>query len=259
MEQKDAKATTGPDWRLWFGLGASLLWLVLGFVYIGSFIGFETFLEQGADVIGGFLEGGFAPLAFLWLVIGFFLQHRELAENTEAIRMQYTEMRRTAENAEIQARAIQANELHARQDTFIEIAAMVQRQLGGLAGVYYAAIISDEQRGMVSPDKLAEMWERTVGDHELFSRSLLALHFAALARGDSSKELFLGNDQRRAYADRFITIFSRLLDAARDCDAEGMISEAILGGSTGLLFQIIREHRDGIPAPDYQPVPLRKK
>ncbi len=258
-ETAAAEDRTPRDWRIWFGLGLSVLWLLLGVLYIGSFIGFRSFLEQGAAVIGGFLEGGFAPLAFLWLVIGYFLQQRELAENTRAIQAQYAEMRRTAEQAEIQARAIQANELHARQDTFIEIAAMVQRQLGGLAGMIYAAVAVRVHPKEVSPERVGEMWGRAVGDHELFSRSLLGLHFAQVAAGGSSKEMFLGDEQRRAYADRYISIFSRLLETARDCDPEGMISEAILGGSNGLLFQILREHRDGIPAPDYQPIPINRK
>jgi len=38
--------------------------------------------------IGSFLEGAFAPLAFLWLVIGHFMQQREIASPTKAIGIQ---------------------------------------------------------------------------------------------------------------------------------------------------------------------------
>ena len=41
------------------------------------------------ETLGNFLEGAFAPLAFLWLVIGYFLQKKELVQNTTAIKMQY--------------------------------------------------------------------------------------------------------------------------------------------------------------------------
>ena len=43
-------------------------------------IGWDRFISQPADALGGFLEGAFAPLAFLWLVVGFFLQQRQLME-----------------------------------------------------------------------------------------------------------------------------------------------------------------------------------
>jgi hypothetical protein len=84
-------------------------------------VGLPRFASQPADVVGGFLEGAFAPLAFLWLVIGFFMQQKELSANARAIRLQYREMKRSAEQAEVQARAISLSELHQRQDTFLKI------------------------------------------------------------------------------------------------------------------------------------------
>ena len=58
-------------------------------------------------VIGNFLEGAFAPLAFLWLVLGLFMQQRELSNNTEMLR-------RTSEQSEKQTQAIAATEMNAR-------------------------------------------------------------------------------------------------------------------------------------------------
>ena len=93
------------DWRVWFGLATTALWIFLGIEYIGGVVGWGAFAKQPAESLGAFLEGAFAPLAFLWLVIGFFLQQRELSENTKAIRGQFEQLRRAAEHAEIQARA----------------------------------------------------------------------------------------------------------------------------------------------------------
>ena len=105
-------ARSKRDWRIWFGVASTAFWLWLGLLYIGLVVGWGDFVTQPAESLGGFLEGAFAPLAFLWLVIGFFLQQRELRNNNEAIRAQYEQMRRAAESAEIQARAIQDNALH---------------------------------------------------------------------------------------------------------------------------------------------------
>jgi hypothetical protein len=70
----EGSAAPGRDWRIWFGLASTVFWLGLGFLYIATTVGWANFVSQPADTVGGFLEGAFAPLAFLWLVIGFFLQ-----------------------------------------------------------------------------------------------------------------------------------------------------------------------------------------
>ena len=67
------------DWRLAFGLGITAAWIVMGLLYIANVVGWLDFVRQSAPDLGGFLEGAFAPLAFLWLVIGFFLQQRQLS------------------------------------------------------------------------------------------------------------------------------------------------------------------------------------
>jgi hypothetical protein len=122
------------DWRLGFGVSATLIWLGLGFWYISTIVGWSEFVEQNAPSLGNFLEGAFALLTFLWLVVGFFLQQRQLMENTEAVRAQYTEMRRSAEQAGIQSQAILNNEMHIRQDLFIKTLETVKEQLRGIAG-----------------------------------------------------------------------------------------------------------------------------
>ena len=48
-------------------------------------------------------------------------------------------MRRTAENAEIQARAIRANALHQQQETTLMVADRVHRQLGAVVGLDVSA------------------------------------------------------------------------------------------------------------------------
>jgi hypothetical protein len=250
-EQAILEEPRDRDWRLWFGIVVTAVWLSLGLFYVFRVVGWSQFIAQGGDRIGDFLEGGFAPLAFLWLVIGFFLQHRELTSNARAIRLQYAEMKRMSAHAETQSRAIQANELHARQDTFIEISMMVQRQLGGLAGLLYVSIVGSRGAKAVSPEASAEMWARESSDPELFTRALLGLHFNAIQEHGTSRDLFLGNEDRTLHTHNFIRVFSRLIEEARACDPQGMIADAVSGSATGLLFAIMREHRDGIPAPKY--------
>ena len=209
-------------------------------------VGWERFVTQPAEGIGSFLEGGFAPLAFLWLVIGFFLQQHELHENTEAIRLQYAQMRRSAEQAEVQARAIQANELHARQDTFIEIQEMVRRQLGGIAGMLYMSSQADAADGDLAEGPLGRMWAQlNMGDPEVFSRAMLMLHFNPPPDVSDPRVLFYGTPIRTRHCENFIRIFDRLVAEARSCDPSGILSDAVQGSAHANLYRRMREHREG--------------
>ena len=118
------------DRRIWFGLAATFIWVLLGFIYISSNIGWSSFVTLPIDEMGSFLEGAFAPLAFLWLVIGLFIQQTVLAENNR-------ELRRTNLQSEKQTQAIAATELNARQETFFKIAENTRKQLGAISGLLF--------------------------------------------------------------------------------------------------------------------------
>lgn len=47
--------------------------------------------------IGDFLTVVFAPLAFFWLVIGYFQQQKELRQNTKALNLQAEELKNSVE------------------------------------------------------------------------------------------------------------------------------------------------------------------
>src|SRR5688572_20786641 len=89
-------ARESTDWRVRLGVGATAVWLVLGLLYISSVVGWADFVRQKAPALGEFLDGAFAPLAFLWFVVGFFLQQRQLEDNTAMLSQQLEVMRQTA-------------------------------------------------------------------------------------------------------------------------------------------------------------------
>lgn len=59
----------------------------------------EDFLKLELNALGDFLAGSFAPLALLWLVIGYFQQGDELRQNSRALLLQAEELRQAAEHA----------------------------------------------------------------------------------------------------------------------------------------------------------------
>ncbi|MGD2168515.1 MAG: hypothetical protein PVF63_10445, partial [Gammaproteobacteria bacterium] len=112
--QFSTAADGGLSWLLWLGLAVTVVWSLLGLAYIFGALGWDQFIGLGPDQLGSFLEGSFAPLAFLWLVIGYFLQREELRQNTEAMRAQSREIQLSVEQARIQSDKMIETELHAR-------------------------------------------------------------------------------------------------------------------------------------------------
>jgi hypothetical protein len=193
--------------------------------------------------LGQFLEGAFAPLAFLWLVIGQFQQQRELMENNRAIQRQFEVMQRTAEHAEIQARAVSANELHARQDTFIELAALVQRQCSAALGLLYGSSQGPAGNGRVPSAEFAELWRaHGSGDPEVFARAMFGLMFAGT--DETPYELYYGTPVRTRHTENVYRAFTRLLRNAADCDPDGMITDALLGSALGRVYRTIEQQRE---------------
>jgi hypothetical protein len=231
-----------PDWRLRLSLGLTAAWLVLGFLYISNVVGWTGFVSQKAPALGSFLEGAFAPLAFLWLVVGFFLQQRQLEQNTSMLSAQLETMQRSAAQAEVQSRAIAADELHSRQDTFLRIAEMVREQLGVTAGWLYTSWAAGAgAAGMEGPGGALELWRsQGSGDQGVFDRACVALIYSNRI---GPAELFWGTPIRSGHSEAFMGAFERVLRLAERCDPDGVIADAIRGGTHGRLYRFMLESR----------------
>src|SRR5262245_53917744 len=239
-------APSGADRRTVFGIALTFLWVTVGAIYIGEGLGWQRFFAQPLGEMGDFLDGAFAPLAFLWLVLGLFIQQRELSSNNLAIQRQHEIMLRTAENAEVQTRAIAANELHARQDTFIDLAQLVGNQLEVISGMLFLSSQGFAGDGVVSDDEMDQLWGRmSSGESGVFSRRMLLLR----VNSDPIPgwQLFWGTPIRTRHCESFIHSFERLLRAAEGCDPDGMIADAVRGGAQGRLYTMMLQLRDDPP------------
>ena len=81
--------------RTLIGLLFTIAWLAGTAVYVA--FNWQKFLLLEPNAVGDFTAGVFAPLAFLWLVIGYFQQGEELKQNTEALRLQAEELKNSVE------------------------------------------------------------------------------------------------------------------------------------------------------------------
>ena len=233
MEALELSPVRTRDWRLRVSIFVTIGWLFLGLIYISNIVGWTEFARQNAPALGSFLEGAFAPLAFLWLVVGFFLQQQQLHENTHTIQLQLEEMRRTAEQAEVQARAIAANEYHARQDTFLRMNELVSAQLGMIAGL----LITSYHDG--SNTDVSELWRRqSRGESAAFSLEIIRL---CLPRTVEPAEFLFGTEIRSGHTERFVAAFERLLAQAERCDSDELIVTALREGPHGRVYRMATE------------------
>lgn len=220
------------DRRIWFGLATTFVWVLLGIVYISGNVGWSSFVSLPIDQMGTFLEGAFAPLAFLWLVIGLFIQQTVLAENNR-------ELRRTNLQSEKQTQAIAATELNARQETFFKIAENTRKQLGAISGLLFISSQGPAGDENVSQEELNEFWKQYAsGDFEVFSRRFLTLG------GDPEtdmEDLLYGTEIRQRHSNNFIVGYDRLLKLAAECDSDHIIRDALVYSAHGLLNIRMRE------------------
>jgi len=236
------------NWRIWLGLAVTACWILLGVTYISNVVGWSNFTVLPAEELGNFLEGAFAPLAFLWLVIGYFLQQKELQQNTEALRTQAIEIRRSAEQAVIQSENLAASEMHARQEAFLQIAKSVSAQLGSIAGLLFISSQGASGNSSITPLEISQLFsaQGAGNDLEAFSRRLLETH---LQQEDPQLQydLFYGTEIRARHSNNFIFTFERLLRRAASVDTENMIKDSLTASGHGFLYRIIKRHQQVAP------------
>lgn len=81
--------------RTLIGIAASAIWIV-GVAYL-AFSDTSALIKMTPNEWGDFLAGSFAPLAFMWLVLGYLQQGDELRLSTEALRLQAEELRNSVQ------------------------------------------------------------------------------------------------------------------------------------------------------------------
>jgi len=226
------KSYIPKDWRIWFAIGLTFFWCCFLAIYIARNVGWGSFLDLPIEEMGTFLEGAFAFLAFLWLVVGLFIQQSVLAENNE-------ELRRNNLHSEKQTQAIAATEMNARQETFFKIADSTRRQLGSISGLLFISSQGPVGNSNYTSEDLAEIWKQfAAGDAEVFSRLFLTMAGAADV---DFIDLFFGTEIRRRHTENFIVGYDRLIEMAKGCDTDNIILDTLIYSAHGLLNVRMRE------------------
>lgn len=222
------------DWRIWFGLVVTVFWIGGGIWFVMLSAAQDPDQAFTLEAVGSFLEGAFAPLAFLWLVLGLFMQQRELTRNTEALA-------RTVEQSEKQTVAIAATEMNARQETFFKIAESVKHQLAGISGMLFMSGLGPVGSGRFSREEMDEFFRNSAGgDCEIFARQFMTVDY--LEEGGLA-DLFYETEIRRKHTQNFRHTFSRLLRLAAGCDVDGIITDSLRQSAFGMLDRRMEMHQ----------------
>ena len=216
------------DWRVAFGLVVTVAWMTAGLIYLLGIVGWGNFVHLPTADIGSFLEGAFAPLAFLWLVIGHFMQQKEITANTKAIH--------------IQERSASRLELHSRRDSYFKLLNLIQDQLGSIASFHYFSVMGPSDKGEMTSEEFSEGRSASQrGDHAFFIRLMTGQTYKIKEDRNAIQEFYFGTEIRRRHTDNYVLTFEKLLKAAREVDTDDMISNALLYGSaTGRQYRIIK-------------------
>ena len=88
--------------EFWGVMGTAIYLLVIASTVAFKF---SDFVALDLNELGDFLAGAFGPIAFLWLVLGFLQQGRELKLSSEALLLQAKELKNSVEQQTIMAQA----------------------------------------------------------------------------------------------------------------------------------------------------------
>lgn len=102
------------------------MWILFGIYLLINF--WDSAIEL--NEIGDFVAGWVAPLAFFWLILGYYQQKEELNLNTEAITAQKLELQKQVQALEIQSEALKksANALHEYSRPYISISFHIEHR-----------------------------------------------------------------------------------------------------------------------------------
>jgi len=205
-----------------FGIISSSVWLFLSIIYLVQQMTWITFLALPLEEIGSYLGGVFSPLAFLWLVIGFFIQQSEILEN--------------ARNIETQAQ--QSN-----LDNFLKMSEIIYQHLGVITGYIFMSCREEfEEASEVALD-FEDIWSRSgTGDTGIFARNIIRYQIDPNGEPRDIAIILFSTEIRQRHSKNYKRVFENLLVDATQCDTTGSLNDALTNGTVwGILYKLICE------------------
>lgn len=206
-----------------FGVWLTVCWAIFLLVYMA--FSYQSFSGLEPNAVGDFLAGLFAPLAFLWLVVGLLQQGQEL-------KLQYYELKKSVDQYAEQSDALRGAEKHAKQSVLNDTRKLFERDLSSSAAIICNTIKHVAGRkSLTVMDRKTYWWESFAqGDSEAIVRNVYGM------LQDEGAEI---NDW--AAAASYINLSSDLARILDDLDDSGALSHLYERNYYGQLAKLLVE------------------
>jgi hypothetical protein len=211
----------------WFGLIVTVVWLFGGSFYIFYHEGWSQFINLDPNAHGDFFAGLFAPIAFLWLVIGYLQQTAELRMQREELEMQRKETGRLADESSRQSISIEENLKQSRRDVFLKTKELVDFEIEEVARRIHGPVMPMSRQESMADTFLA-------GDRDVYVRGLNDRF-----NGASQQEIAadLNRDDKEFHlALQIKALFEFLLDEAKKADDSLSLFHVVESSQKGVLY-----------------------
>lgn len=115
-----------PRCQYWFFVLLSFIYFLLLIEFFG--VNLADIQDLEPNELGDFLAGSFSPLAFLFLILGYLQNNKNLGQNTEALTQQAKALQQQAESLKLQAQELKTSN-QALQDQANELKKSVEQQV----------------------------------------------------------------------------------------------------------------------------------
>ncbi|CAM4093920.1 hypothetical protein [Acinetobacter pragensis] len=144
-----------PKFQYWFFIIFTVVYFLILNRYFGITVDKIKALE--ANALGDFLAGTFSPLAFLFLILGYLQNNKNLSQNTEAISQQAIALKQQAVSLQQQAKSLEtqiaelkiSNEAYQRQVDEMEKSVEAQQNMFLLAEKQYLESIDEKTQSSI--------------------------------------------------------------------------------------------------------------
>ncbi len=246
-EEKNKELGWKKHWLTGVGLGATILFpLTLYWIEIGTFAFpngtilqdmAKKFRGMSANETGDFLAGLFAPLAFMWLVIGYYQNNRAIKLQSDELKNSIDEMRKANETASDQKELLAATERHARREIFFKYFDYTSKELDDLVlGIlehypFRREGLTNKERVpvlKVAEHILSVVNNKNIGDKEF----------------SSLQDYKLSHHTKMVFA--YIETFQNLLIRAEEFDtnSEGELKRFVQSTSYQQCYEALKAHQE---------------
>lgn len=217
---------------IWFkeNIGSCLSWAItIGWLIFIYFKIHDGNIPTDLNEFGDFVAGSFAPLAFFWLVRGFYQQGKGLAQNSSALKMQAVELARTTEALELQVQEMRASVQQQSRLAKIYEEEMQQKHFQAQPYFEYSFKIT---KNYITDEVVCDEDDNFVNSYK---ERHLEFNLTIQNLGELARNFIIKSRKEQPYLQKRKYKFEHLESLVIILDVEGQLAEELLEGKYDLV------------------------